>query len=78
MLPLTLLVYSLYGRKFPDETFALNHDREGLLTTANVQGQNSNDARFIITLAPAQWLNRRSVVFGEVIKGMDLVRQIER
>ncbi len=26
---------------------------------------------------PASWCDRRNVVFGEVIKGMDIVRKVE-
>ncbi|KAI0643960.1 Der f Mal f 6 allergen [Trametes meyenii] len=34
-------------------------------------------AQFFITTVPAPWCNQRNVVFGEVVKGMDVVRKIE-
>ncbi len=69
---------SIYGGTFPDETYKIPHDRAGLLTTANANGENSNDSRFIITLGPSEWLNRKSVAFGEVILGMNSVKLLEK
>ncbi|CAD8092635.1 unnamed protein product [Paramecium sonneborni] len=68
---------SIYGRTFPDENYRIKHDRAGLLTTSNPK-INSNDAGFIITLGPAEWLDRKSVAFGEVIYGFQHVRAIEK
>lgn len=68
---------SIYGKSFPDENYALKHDREGLLTTSGSK-INSNDSGFIITLGPAEWLDKKSVVFGEVISGMEYIRAIEK
>lgn len=45
---------SIYGKCFPDESFSLSHDREGLLTMAN-NGPNTNNSQFLITLGPAKW-----------------------
>lgn len=39
---------------------------------------NTNDARFIITMGPAEWLNRTNVAFGEVIVGLDILKKIEK
>jgi peptidylprolyl isomerase len=72
-----MVAVSIYGTRFVDETYAISHNREGLLTTANFNGPNANDSRFIITMGPAQWLDRRSVAFGEVIHGLEILRQIE-
>jgi cyclophilin family peptidyl-prolyl cis-trans isomerase len=67
---------SIYGRTFADENYAIQHNRPGLLTTANPK-VNNNDAGFIITLGPAEWLDRKSVAFGEVIYGLNHIRAIE-
>lgn len=68
--------YSIYGKYFEDENFEIDHDKPGLLSMAN-SGPNKNGSQFFITLNPAPWLNGKHVVFGEVVKGMDTVVEIE-
>ena len=67
---------SIYGPKFPDEEFWLDHDRAGLLSMANT-GPNTNGSQFFITLNAADWLNKKHVIFGRVVLGMTIVRDIE-
>ena len=33
--------------------------------------------QFFVTTSPAPWCDRRNVVFGEVLRGMDVVRKIQ-
>ena len=67
---------SIYGKKFDDENFIYSLSREGLLAMAN-SGPNTNGSQFFITLKDCPWLNEKHVVFGQVLKGMDVVKEVE-
>lgn len=68
---------SIWGKPFEDEvTEKVNFNRRGLLAMANA-GPNTNGSQFFITTVETVWLNMRHTIFGEVIKGYEVVEKIE-
>lgn len=67
---------SIYGPSFEDESFAVKHVAPMLLSMANA-GPSSNGSQFFITTAPAKHLDGKHVVFGRVLSGEAVVRQVE-
>merc|ERR1712241_217654 len=67
---------SIYGSTFHDEEFKLKHEKPFLLSMAN-RGKNTNGSQFFVTTGLAPHLDGLHVVFGQVVGGKEVVKEIE-
>ncbi|GFR87655.1 peptidylprolyl isomerase [Elysia marginata] len=64
------------GYRFKDEiSDSLRHDKKGILSMANA-GANTNGSQFFITHKPTPFLDGRHTVFGEIVRGFNIVDTI--
>jgi peptidylprolyl isomerase len=64
------------GYQFPNEIHArLSHNHAGVLNMAN-SGPNTNASQWCITLGDRSYLDGDFSVFGEVVRGLDVVMKI--
>ncbi|MDH5442655.1 MAG: peptidylprolyl isomerase [Candidatus Nomurabacteria bacterium] len=63
------------GYAFDDEFDPALSNRRGFISMANA-GPNTNGSQFFILVADSEFLDGKHAVFGEVIKGMDVVDAI--
>lgn len=67
---------SIYGRNFKDENLKVKHYKRGQLSMAN-SGPDTNGSQFFITFDATNWLDGYHCVFGELIEGEEVLKQIE-
>lgn len=66
---------SVFGEKFNDENFIISHKSAGYVSMAN-HGPDTNGSQFFVLLNAARWLDKKHVVFGKVIRGMETIKTL--
>ncbi|KAK9171304.1 Cyclophilin type peptidyl-prolyl cis-trans isomerase/CLD family protein [Cryptosporidium meleagridis] len=68
---------SIWGKEFEDEISPnVKHDEPFTLSMANA-GPNTNGSQFFITTASCPWLDGVHTIFGKVVHGKEIVKEIE-
>ncbi|VDK79317.1 unnamed protein product [Litomosoides sigmodontis] len=69
---------SIWGEDFEDEFHPkLRHDKPYMVSMANA-GPNTNGSQFFITVIPADWLDGKNTLFGQVTEGFNVVQKINQ
>jgi peptidyl-prolyl cis-trans isomerase-like 2 len=69
---------SFWGGSFKDEFHdKLKHDAPGILSMANA-GAHTNKRQFFLTFQPCEHLNKKHSVFGVVIEGLEVLKEMAK
>ena len=65
------------GYKYDGEFGGAKHDKPGILSMANA-GPGTDGSQFFLTFVATPFLDGKHTVFGEVVKGMDTLKALEK
>lgn len=67
----------IYGEKFSNESFVKKHTGPAIFSISNTD-PNTNGSQFLICTARTSWLDGKHVIFGQVVEGLEVMREIEK
>lgn len=56
----------------------VRHDRPGLLSAANTGQPCTDGSQFFLTFVPTPWLDGKHTIYGEVVEGADVLKELEK
>ncbi|KAK2633877.1 hypothetical protein Ddye_028669 [Dipteronia dyeriana] len=68
---------SIYGHTFANENFVKKHIGPCILSMANT-GTRGNESQFFIYTSKAEWLDRKQVIFDQVVEGFDMLKAVDK
>ncbi|TXG73036.1 hypothetical protein EZV62_001615 [Acer yangbiense] len=68
---------SIYDPSFADENIVKKHIGPGILSMAKT-GTLGNGSQFCICTTKTEWLDRKQVVFGEMVEGFEVLKAIDQ
>ncbi|KAL4484943.1 hypothetical protein ABPG74_020120 [Tetrahymena malaccensis] len=69
---------SIYNGYFEDESFAIQHDKPGIIGYCNRGVPHSNSSQFYITLGEMKSFDKKMVAFGRVISGFKHLEKLNK
>ena len=61
----------------PEFADDVRHDSPGLLSMAN-RGPGTDGSQFFLTFVPTPWLDGKHTIFGKVVEGLDVLKELEK
>ncbi|CAG9765505.1 unnamed protein product [Ceutorhynchus assimilis] len=68
-------IYGAYFANEKNENYNLKHTEEGMVGCCT-NGPDKNSSQFYITTVPCTHLDHQNVIFGKVVKGLDVIREM--
>ena len=69
---------SIFGSYFEDESFAIKHNKPGIIGYCNKGIPHTNSNQFYITLGEMRGFDKKMVAFGRVMSGLNHLLKINK
>ncbi|KAK3206076.1 hypothetical protein Dsin_020122 [Dipteronia sinensis] len=67
----------IYYPSFTNENFVKKHIGPGIMSMAKI-GTRGNGSQFFICTAKTEWLDRKQVVFGQLVEGFEVLKVVDK